>query len=704
MQEPVEPAEESRVEARLAACWVLLLGAATLALREHPARALYGVLWLGAAAFPVLWTVTRGDAQSVLQRAREGACGALVAAPLVALLWPWSPVSSEVLGGCALGVLSSWLAVGLWLSGGAPEEGRGVRTAWALGLAAGVPLGLRVLSESFGWERRTWASAADALRGAWSGPVEVGDWAVSWLPWLVVGGGGWLLRRRLTRRAGVALCVLAAGVAAGQDADARLVFGGWSRPGEPVPVWVRADPNAPGWPGVKVAGARSLRAPRAGALALEGPPAPSDLVRLEVGYETTGAGWKGRTLPESLRAVPTGSLLIGALGGAPPAGAFPPGPLIALLPRDVPLLARAGQALDVLWVAPGALREGWIAPLEAWASCGGTLVLGDAGEAANFGLPAQPGGRTVGAGWIVFAPTKPRGLAWSALSARLNTRARRQATVEALQGRAAPGMPASVTRWLVLVALAWVLTVLAVVRWAPRSLAALAVASLSAWTAIGWGGARYAGPRVRSAQVLEACAGSDVARRLEVLSVYGPRPSEASFDLGPGNPPYPLHRRALEAWRHPLTVRSSPEGSRVTCRTSPAGTSLARLEAVRLGGAISVTRGSAGNRLRLANQAGLDLEGVFVLFRGAAYRVGDLAQGRQVEFDLQQAAQRFDRWRLRTLSPRDASLLRAVVYGRELDRELVVVGWTRGSAASAPPEAAWVEQERTLVLVRAVGP
>ena len=117
-----------------------------------------------------------------------------------------------------------------------------------------------------------------------------------------------------------------------------------------------------------------------------------------------------------------------------------------------------------------------------------------------------------------------------------------------------------------------------------------------------------------------------------------------------------------------------------------------------------MTRGSAGNRLRLANQAGLDLEGVFVLFRGAAYRVGDLAQGRQVEFDLQQAAQRFDRWRLRTLSPRDASLLRAVVYGRELDRELVVVGWTRGSAASAPPEAAWVEQERTLVLVRAVGP
>ena len=695
-------ASRSPVLSRLAVVWALLACAAVLLLRDRPDRALYALVWLSAVAFPALWIASTPVREGWGRRLEELAGGVLVVAPLIALLLPWSPVAPEVLRACVLGVLTAWVAVGLWL--GAARGTPGVRLAWALALCAGVPLAQRVLGDALGWERRPWCSAADALRASWGGSLAPADWALVCAPWVAFAGAAWLWGRRAPRLAVAGLAALAVSVAAGDEADARLVLGGWSRAGEPTPVWVQADPKASGLPGVKVAGVRALHAPQAGAFPLAGPPAPSELVRLEVGRETS-AGWEGSTLPEALRAVPMGALLIGTLGGSPPPGRVPEGPQVALQARDVQLLAVAGQSLDLLWISPGVLRESWVPPLAAWAACGGTLVVSDPADAARFGLASGGGARASGAGWLVFAPpgAPVSHVAEAALGARLTARARRRATLETLLGRAAPAPPPAATRWIVWGALTWATVVLGVAGWL-GSLRALAVASLLALIGTGWGGARYVGPRVLSAQVLEACAGSDVARRLELLTVFAPRPSDVRLRLD-GGAPWPIHDRAVDAWRTPLSVTQGPAGAEVRCHASPVGTHLARLDAVRLGGAISVTRGSAGNRLKLVNRSTLDLERVFVLFRGAAYEVGELGAARQVEFDLQQqAGLRFDRWRLRSLRPREASLVRAVVHGRELDRQLVVVGWTRGSAPSESPDAAWVVQDPTLVLVRAVGP
>ena len=700
--EPEAGASRSPALPRLAAVWALLACAAVLLLRGQPERALYALVWLSAVAFPALWVAATPVREGWAQRLEQLASGVLVIAPPIALVLPWSPVAPEVLRACALGVLAGWVGVGVWLA--AARGNAGVRLAWVFGLCAGVPLAQRVLNDALGWERRPWCSAADALRASWGGAPDPADWALACAPWAILAGVAWAWGRRAPRLAVAGLAALAVSAAAGGEADARLVLGGWSRTGEPTPMWVQADPRTSGLPGVKVAGVRALHAPQEGAFPLAGPPAPSDLVRVEVGRETA-AGWVGSTLPEALRGVPMGALLIGTLGGAPPPGRLPEGPQVALQARDVQLLATAGQALDLLWVSPGVLRESWVPPLAAWAACGGTLVVSGPADAASFGLPPGGGARASGAGWLVFAPAGVplSRVAEHALGARPTARARRRATLDTLLGRAAPSPPPAATRWLVWGALAWTVVVLAVGGWL-GSLRALAVASLLAVIGTGWGGARYAGPRVLSAQVLEACAGSDVARRLELMTVFAPRPSDIRLRLD-GAAPWPVHDRALDAWRTPLSVIQAPGGVEVRCHASPEGTHLARLDAVRLGGPISVTRGSAGNRLKLVNRSTLDLERVFVLFRGAAYEVGSLGAARQVEFDLQQqAGLRFDRWRLRSLRPREASLVRAVVHGHELDRQLVVVGWTQGSAPSDSPDAAWVVQDPTLVLVRAVGP
>ncbi|MEZ6189602.1 MAG: hypothetical protein R3F62_31950 [Planctomycetota bacterium] len=682
--------------------WALLLVATALLLREQPGRGLYALAWLSAAAFPGLW-VACAPRGGLRQRAHELAVGALVALPLLALLAPWSTATPEDARACALGVGASWIAVGLWVlvARGTPAA----RLAWALGLGLGVPLAQRLVCDTLGGERRGWTSAADALRLGWGGAPSVLDMTLACAPWLLLAGGAAALRwvRRPALAAGLAL--VSAGLALAGPGDARLVLGGWTRPGEPTPLWLEADPALPGAPGVKIAGARALIPDQGGVFPVAGPPAPSELVRLEVGREVDGV-WTGETDPEALEALPAGALLVGTLGGALPPGLAPPSAVVVPLePRDVGLLARAGQALDVVWIAPGDARPAWVAPLAAWAACGGTLVLTDAADAARWELRV-PGARATGSGWVVFAPAaRPRlgEHAARAFQARPATRARRRATLEALGNRAPPPAPESVERWLVGVALGWLALVLVVARWGRAAPPLLAAASLAATALVGVGSP--AGPRVLSAQVLEACSGSDVASRLELLTLFAPRPQELELALpGPGSPPWPVHERAVDAWRDALTVLTEPGGHRVRLRASTQGTTLARLEAVRLGGAVSITRGHGGNRLRVANRSELALERVHVLYDGAVYRIGALPPGRRVEFDLRQTSQRFNRWRLRTLDPREALLVRAAVHGRQLDRELVVVGWTRGSEPSAAPGAAWITQEPTLVLVRAVVP
>lgn len=684
-------------------------------------QALGGVLLLALCG---LGPALGGGAAAGGERRWPRALGGLgltigAALPSLALSAPWSAAGP---GGVGLGALYT-LALLLLAAGQAALAGERAPAARAGGwllACGGLPLLLIAQEDLLGHPPGAWTWLAPPLA---LGRLLGGDPTAS-LPALLglmalalLGLGPFLPRPRPPARTVLALTVLALvglGGVVGAPRDAlaegepvQPLLGGYLRPDEPWPLRVTRRGGGPG----PLVAARSfgtrVAVPLEDGQSGELPALPQGggyRVELECGAPggpwTAGAGQPGGSLPTP---TPVGEreLLVGCLGPGARALALRllPGEravYAALVPEGLPLLARAGEALDLIVCAGAAAEEPLAAAcLRTWAAQGGVLLLATPAELERLGGAdaAAPGrtqgswrARPLGAGLLLAADGAPDAApppAWQArLTQRLNARARRQALTQAVLDVAHPVPDAALATPLARGALAAALGLLLLAPLARRvdaptagaggllagiALALLLRAALAPATPV----------LAESRQVLLLPAGGRAAQRLGWVTAAAPRPllAELTLTADPGGPPRPVFSGAAGGLRTQVEVLLGPD-TRLRLPLGPAPRTFLRSDAVLLPGPLTVTRGHGGQGVRVENGSGLALRGAFALARGGIYPLGDLPAGAAREFDLLAVPLPYERWRLTAPAPAELEARRivtAVLAGRDLSSALVLV-------------------------------
>lgn len=713
---------------------------------------------------PLLWAALGSDpapGERLAARGLELALLVAVTLPALALGAPFTSLAAPQAAAALLHAALLLLVTGAWLALPDGEAGARPTRVLLLGLAAGSPLLALVLRDLLGARPAalpllTAPLASDALVA--SAPrAALGLELALALPGALLLPGAALLWAALRRRAGrparapaLAAALAAAallGPAARAEPRVRRVEpalpevlrddAGW-------PLWVELEgggppvelaarglglrvvvPARPGErtlvPGIAIGGVRRLTlegrdGPGEAWTALPGGPAPARVARpneVVVGV----LGDRARTLAAAI---------VGARRAH----------VVRLLPRDVAALPQAGDALDLLVVARGALPDpASRAAVVAFAAAGGVVALDGFDDLAALSDGAGQGATTregwdvrpLGAGALV-GPTDPLGMEVPD-GARVETflerragRARRAAFEEAALAVLAPGPDAALGRRAALAALAALGALLLlgplVERARPHGpgvvaggalvaglLLALALPRAVAWAAFTeptWGA---------SAALLELPAGGRLAARHEVVALAAPRASPARVLLpGPlveraAPPPRPVLAAPAQAEAE-LLVRVDDAGCALELRADRVTRAVARVEPFPLAGPVTVARGPGG-ALRVENRAGLDLRGLMAFVEAGVVPLGDLPPGGTLSLAALPAAEPFERWRLGS-TPSGAELpssLRrlaaAAVGGRSLSGGRLVLVAT---APGRPRIASGVAGEQplpTLVVVSA---
>lgn len=711
---------------RLAAAWATLACAPPVAGGLWPegpwplADALELQLALAVTVLPLLWAGARPalhGSEGARERALQGGLLVCVSVGPFALSSPFAPQRAPALAAAALYALCVLGAVGLLL---ALVARRRERAAWSA-IAAWV-LGGPLLS----------TLAADLTAGPRPGAtllplLVVRDLLAGAPPLLpcgelILGALSLAVAVRLHRvatgriRASAVAPLAAAAAALGVLASAppalgaptllraRAPLGDRLRPGEPYPLLVWVEGLSPRERVAAQSFGHRWEVPASpGPLALPAQPVGG-------GRRLTlwgGAGERWVSLGETAfepRPVSEQRPLVGRLGAGADALArrcFPArrAECVDVDPADLPLLARAGQALDVLVVGERLAPEA-LAPLRAWTAAGGVLVLADPSDLDRVCEESGEGStRRLGAGLALGLDASGRPDASTALlERRLRGRARRRAVEEAVAAGPRPEPGARTRRRTGLAALGVALTsvflLCALGARVPRTRllggAALAAAALV-------GGLRPAvlpaGPvYVLSGEVLEAPAGRRTARRFRYLRCAAVRPARARLRLRGPAPPLPVFASPLGGARLEARVLCDESGALLDLPLRRETRTFVRLDAVDLGGRVELTRGRGGQRLRVRNGSRLGLRDVHAVVEGGLYRLGALPAGGETEFDLL-ARLPFDRWRAGGGPYARAwrELVTASLSGRDLSRALLLFG-----RADAPAQAEGRLSERSL--------
>lgn len=685
-----------------------------------PHAALGGVLGLSVTVLPLLWAAMGADGA----RARGAEFVLLVSAGLPALTVSAS-FSGVNDGAALLGLLYCLAVLGLvagLLARAGPLQ-RSKRFAFCAAWLVALPVGLHVWTD-VATAPMTAVAPAFGLGEILAGRPSSAPFAALLILALGVAGVEVWRSLRAARPtlgavgalavvAGLGLALAETG-AAQPSASVRAVLGTNVRPGDPYPLRIQQA-------GGGVIAARSYRhrfsvriGDGAGSLA---PTPVGSGRRLELLRESSSGEWQrlDLTLPEPSVVSPQ-TLLVGTLGPGVQelaGGWFPPGEAVVLPleSADLPLIAQAGEALDVVIVAPGLVRDEVATHLRAWAAAGGALVLTDATDlaraatvgdvhdlAAAGALGVRPEERArlrpIGSGLLVGPADGDRLRAGALppalrerLAQRLHRRARRRAVQEAVLRAPSPGPSEALTTRAALACLAAALCfgLLAPLR-----------SRVSGSTFVG--GSALVGlllaltleaivsPSVpvyaTSRTILEAPAGARAAGRLRLLTCAATRPTQASVSIPGRAVPRSVFSASQDAIRADVAIHTDRQtGSTIDMPLTRARRTFVRQDAADLGGVFRLTRGAGGRQIRIENRSPMALRDAFALVRGGLYPLSDLAPGASLELDLLTPPIPFRRWRLSALDRASRSwrqLVTAALTGRDLEGSLLLIGRTDG--------------------------
>jgi hypothetical protein len=743
------PRSESRIAPRsvwLALVWALIaaLPLAMAGLGDEtwePAAAFTGVLGLAVTLLPLLWVSV--GALGARERAYEAVLLLAAGCPALTLSLAFTGVNGRaaILGTVfALSVLS---LIG-WLLMRSRKRG----TAFALGAAwlIGAPLGVLLWADLAGAPRVALAPVL-GLTDILAGRTATDPFAVLALIASLAGaleGWRWLRRRRVRAlpaggavALGIALGLTLVGTSVAQpEPGVRAVLGPHVRQGETYPLRVQTGADD----AIAARSYRQVFRARHGGGAVELTPTPvGSGRRIEVVRRGTDQRWMriDTQLPEATRISPQ-TLLVGTLGAGvarlaetwfPPPGAI----VIPIEVSDLPLLARAGEAVDVIVMGRGLVRDESAPQLRAWAAAGGALLLTDSEDLSraaeskavrNVAAPGAPAGagapthrvRPMGAGLLV-GPLPGKTLAPGALPAplvdrlrsRLRRRARRGAIQNAVFSAPAPRPSRSLGKRAAFAALAAAvcLALLAPFRSrtrAPTFVAGAAAAGILLAAALNAVVAPSVPVYARSLTVLEAPAGARVAGRVRLLTVSAIRPTQARVALEGRAVPRPVFAAARDGMLAELNVLA--EHDRGPLLDLPLGRgqrTFLRQDAADLGGSFHLTRGTGGRKIRIENRSPHRLTDAFALIRGGLYPLTNLDPGESQELDLLTPPIPFRRWRLSALDRATQSwrrLVTAALSGRDLEGSLLLIGRIPGE----PQALAGVTEEdvdRPLLVISA---
>lgn len=689
---------------------------------------------------PLLWAALAGPGERPAARGLELALLVAVTLPALALAAPFTSLDAPQAASALLHAAVLLLATGAWLALPEGEGGARPTRILLLGLAAGSPLVALLLRDLLGARPAplpllTGPLAHDALVASAPRAALGLELALALPGALLLPGAALLwawLRRRPARSPALAGALVVSALLAPPLAQAEPRV----RRVEPaLPDVLRDDAGWPLWVELDGSGPPVELAARGLGLRVAVPARPGERTlvpgvaiggarRLTLeGRDGPGEPWTTLPAPGPARVARGAEAVVGVLGDrARTLAAAIVGPrrahVVRLLPRDVAALPIAGDALDLLVVARGALPDpASRAAVAAFAATGGVVALDGLDDLAALSDGAGQGATTpagwdvrpLGAGTLV-GPTDPLGLEVPD-RARVDTfferraaRARRAAVEEAALAVLAPGPDAALGRRAALAAVAALGALLLLAPLVERArtpgvaagaalLAGLLLALVlpravarAAFTEPTWGA---------SAELLELPAGGRLAARHEVVALAAPRPSPArvllpsALDASAAPPPRPVLAAPAQAEAE-LLVRQDEAGWALELRAERAARAVARVEPCPLAGPVAVTRGPGG-ALRVENRTELELRGLLAFVEAGVVPLGDLAVGGTLVVPALPAAEPFERWRLGS-TPSGAALpaslrrlVAAAVGGRSLSGgRLVLVATTESRPRSSP--------------------